>query len=107
MGRRHHWRVVLGRPCSWWVLEVGHHQRWWEVVGGVRRSWGGVRRVGGRWFVGWCWKWAVGVVWAVVVIRGVVLGCCQRSWGGAGPGSSSPMLGVVMGHRLGGGGEPS
>jgi len=46
MGRRHRWRVVLGHPCSWWVLEVGHRRRWWEVVGGVCRSWGGVRRVG-------------------------------------------------------------
>jgi len=44
--------------------------------------------------VGWCW--------AVVVIRGVVLGCCRCLWGGAGPGSLSPMLGMVMGHRLGG-----
>jgi len=31
-----------------------------------------------------------------------VLGHCCHSWGGAGPGSSSPMLEVVMGHRLGG-----
>ena len=43
--------------------------------------------------LGWCW--------AIVVVPGVVLGHCQCLWGGAGPGSSSPMLGVVMGHSLG------
>jgi len=31
-----------------------------------------------------------------------VLGHCRCLWGGAGPGSSLLMLGVVMGHRLGG-----
>jgi len=30
------------------------------------------------------------------------VGHCHHWWGGAGPGSSLPMLGVVMGHRLGG-----
>ena len=44
--------------------------------------------------VGWCW--------AVFTIGGVVLGCCWCWWGGAGPGSSLLMLGVVMGHHLGG-----
>jgi len=165
MGRPHRWRVVLGCPRSWWVLEVGRRRRWWEVfavrgVGGApcgcwcwavlavgrgrwvvfavgMGSWWAVFAVGrGSWwavfvvrrgsvgadsgplssfvgaglwggagpcspFVGWCWYWAV------VVVGGVVMGRCRRSWGGAGPGSSSPMLGVVMGHRLGGGGGPS
>ena len=31
-----------------------------------------------------------------------MLGHCWCLWGGAGPGSSSLMLGVVMGHCLGG-----
>jgi len=30
------------------------------------------------------------------------VGHCHHSWDGAGPGSSSLMLGVVMGHHLGG-----
>jgi len=53
-------------------------------------SWGGAGPC--SLFVGWCW--------AIVVVPGVVLGRCWHSWGGAG--SSSPMLGVVMGHSLGG-----
>jgi len=110
---------------SWWAMFAIGRGSWWAVFlvhrGSVGAdsgplssfvgagSWGGAGLCSP--FVGWCWKWAVvidvGVVWAVVIVRGVVLGRCQHSWGGAGPGSSSPMLGVVMGHHLGGGGEPS
>jgi len=84
------------------------------VLGRVRRWWGGAGSGPlSLPLVGWCW--------AIVIIRGVVLGhcphrwwgdagplsslvgwCCRHWWGGAGPGSLSPMLGVVMGHRLGG-----
>ena len=60
--------------------------------------------------------WAVFAVgrgswWAVFIIRRGSVGADSGplllfvgagSWGGAGPGSLSLMLGVVMGHRLGG-----
>ena len=81
--------LIVGRCCHSWALVrgvvLGHVHRWWGGAGSGPLS---------SLLVGWCW--------AVVVIHGVVLGRCRRSWGGAGPGSLSLMLGVVMGHRLGG-----
>jgi len=116
------WAVLAVGRGRWWVVFTVGMGSWWAVFAVGRGSWWAmfiVRRglvgadsgplssfVGaGLWggagsgplsslLVGWCW--------AVAVICGVVLGHWQHSWGGAGPGSSSPMLGVVMGHCLGG-----
>jgi len=105
MGRPRHWHVVLGRPRSWWVLEVGHRRRWWEVFA--------VRGVGGVPCGCWCWavlavgrgRWVVFAVgmgswWAVFVVRRGSVGADSGplssfvgagSWGGAGP--CSPFVG--------------
>ena len=80
MGHHHRWRVVLGCPCSWWVLEVGCCQRWWEVVGGVHHLWGGVHHVG-------LW-WAMFIVHrgSVGADSGLLLSFMGAGWwGGAGP----------------------
>jgi len=78
----------------WWAVFAIGRGLWWAMFVVRRELVGADSGPLSSPLVGWCW--------AVVVVREVVLGHCRRSWGGAGPGSSSLMLGVVMGHRLGG-----
>jgi len=97
---------------SWWAVFAVGRGSWWAVFI-IRRgsvgadsgpllsfvgtgSWGGAGPC--SLLVGWCWYWAV------VVVGGVVMGHCQRSWGGDGPSSWWVVVGprsrrVVLGRN--------
>jgi len=73
------WAVFAIGRGSWWAMFVVRRGSVGADSGPLSSfmgagSWGGAGPC--LPLVGWCWYWAV------VIVGGVVMGCCQCSWGG-------------------------